>query len=386
MKYYLRPMHYVDSPQQYDGMSKRLAGSLIWFTQLEIIARDADNIERQFVTLDDWDDHLLNYDENIKLRLKSLYQNIVSERKSLHLDDRVLRFDQPQVMGILNITPDSFSDGGQFISANNIDENKDQNKDQNKGQNTSDDMHEAAIEAGFAMARDGAAIIDIGGESTRPGAKVIWEGDEAARILPSVERLSAGGISLSVDTRKAMVMETALSKGAAIINDISALGYDKRSIEVVRKFNAPVIIMHAPSQGDNPHENAHYHNILYDVYDKLENRVDELVQAGLKREQIMIDVGIGFGKNLSENLNLINGLSLFHGIGCAIVFGASRKRLIGALSNEADADARLGGSLALVMKALEHGVHMVRVHDVFETVQSVRVWRGLRDAALTALV
>lgn len=369
MTYYLRPVQHIDSPQQYGGKTARLAGSLIWFAQLEVIMRSGDSIERRFVTLDDWDNHLLSYDNEAQIRLSNLYSHIITERKPLKVQEHVLRFDQPLVMGILNITPDSFSDGGKFSQSGGM---------------SDENMHDAAVEAGYNMARDGAAIIDIGGESTRPGAQVIWEGDEAARIMPTIERLARGGISISVDTRKALVMEQALSKGAMIVNDISALGYDKRSIEVVRKFDTPLILMHAPSQGDDPHENAHYNDVVYDVYDWLETRVSEIANMGISRDQIMIDVGIGFGKSLSENLSLINNLSLFHGIGCAIIFGASRKRLIGALSKEAKADERLGGSLSLAMKAIEQGAHIVRVHDVFETVQSVRTWRGLRDAALIA--
>lgn len=369
MTYYIRPMHYVDSPQQYDGATKRLAGSLIWFAGVEIINRSDTDILRRIISLDDWDGHISSYSKDDKTRLETLYANIISDRLPLEMGGHIVRFDQPQVMGILNITPDSFSDGGQF------------SRDINGADS---EMYDAAVEAGYAMARDGAAIIDIGGESTRPGAKTLWEGDESARILPTIERLAGGGVTISVDTRKASVMEQSLGKGAAIINDISALGFDKRAVDVARDFDAPVILMHAPSQGDNPHDNADYDDVIYDVYDWLENRVNEIEGAGISRDQIMIDVGIGFGKTLSQNLSLINNLSLFHGIGCAIVFGASRKRLIGALSNEVEADRRLGGSVGLAMKAIHHGVHIVRVHDVFETVQSVRIWRGLRDAALTA--
>jgi dihydropteroate synthase len=142
--------------------------------------------------------------------------------------------------------------------------------------------------------------------------------------------------------------------------------------------------MHAPSQSSDPHKNDGYHDVLFDVYDWLEERVDALVAAGIARQRLLIDPGLGFGKSLSDNLVLVNNLSLFHGIGCPILFGASRKRMIGALSNEAPADARLGGSIFLAMKAVEQGAHIVRVHDVPETVQAIHVWRGLRDSALTA--
>ncbi len=362
MTYYVRPLHFIDSPQSYKGKSLRLAGALIWFTAVEIFAKKNNIIDREIVPLDDWDDHITKYNGHIQQRLNLLYSNLISERKPIKMGDKILRLDQPQVMAILNITPDSFSDGGQFTQG--------------------DDVDEAAANAGYVMAAQGAAIIDIGGESTRPGAKTLWEGDEISRILPTIKRLAPNCI-ISVDTRKSMVMEQALSEGAAIINDISSLGYDKRSAEIIRNFDAPIILMHAPSQGDNPHENAHYNDVVFDVYDWLERRVKQSIEMGINADKIMIDVGIGFGKSLTENLNLINNLSLFHAIGVPIVFGASRKRLIGALSGEEDSIKRLGGSLALALKALDQGVHIVRVHDLPETVQAVRTWRGMRDAALT---
>jgi dihydropteroate synthase len=265
-------------------------------------------------------------------------------------------------MGILNVTPDSFSDGGKHI-----------------------DDPEAAAAAGIAMSSAGAAIIDVGGESTRPGAPLVWEGDEIKRIVPVIERLAGAGTAISADTRKAVVMQAALRAGAGMINDISALLYDDQSLAVLQASNCPVVLMHAPSQSSDPHKNDGYEDIVFDVYDWLEARVASVEAAGISRDRILIDPGIGFGKSLSDNLTLINNLSLFHGIGCPILFGASRKRMIGALSNEASADQRLGGSLFLAMKAIEQGAQIVRVHDVAETAQAIHVWRGLRDSALTAL-
>jgi dihydropteroate synthase len=265
-------------------------------------------------------------------------------------------------MGTLNVTPDSFSDGGKHP-----------------------DDPEAAAAAGVAMTAAGAAIIDVGGESTRPGAPLVWEGDEIRRIEPVIQRLAGSGTAVSVDTRKAAVMQAALAAGAAMINDVSALLYDDRSLDAVLASSCPVVLMHAPSQSSDPHKGGEYTDVLFNVYDWLEARVAAVEAAGVARDRLLIDPGIGFGKSLSDNLMLINNLALFHGIGCPILFGASRKRMIGALSNEAPADARLGGSLFLAMKAVEQGVHLVRVHDVPETVQAIQVWRGLRDAALTAI-
>jgi dihydropteroate synthase len=271
----------------------------------------------------------------------------------------VLRLDQPLVMGILNVTPDSFSDGGRHV-----------------------DDPRAAAQAGFDMAKHGAAIIDVGGESTRPGAASVWEGDEIARIVPVIEQLARSGTAVSVDTRKAAVMEAALAAGAGLVNDVAALLYDDRALEVVTRAGCPVVLMHSPDPKQGGHGREGYRDVLLEVYDWLERRIEAVVAAGVDRTRILVDPGIGFGKSLQDNLRLLNGLALFHGLGCGMVLGASRKRMVGALSNEAPADARLGGSLALALKGAEAGVQLLRVHDAFETVQALRVWRGMKDVAL----
>jgi dihydropteroate synthase len=262
-------------------------------------------------------------------------------------------------MAIVNATPDSFSDGGQFPDP------------------------ASAAEAGARMAAEGAAIIDVGGESTRPGARSIWEGDEIERILPVIKQLVAGGVAVSADTRKADVMTAAVGAGARMINDVSALTYDNRSAEVAASLSVPVVLMHHKGAPEVMQDDPRYDDVLVEVYRWLEDRVAAVVEAGLKREHILIDPGFGFGKNVAHNLELMNGLALFHSLGCPLVIGASRKRTIGALSGEAPADKRLAGSIAFAMKAAEQGVQLLRVHDVYETVQALRVWRGLRDQALT---
>ena len=262
-------------------------------------------------------------------------------------------------MGIVNVTPDSFSDGGQFADA------------------------ASAAEAGAKMTAQGAAIVDVGGESTRPGAKPVWEGDEIERVVPVIRQLAAGGAAVSADTRKADVMTAAVEAGARLINDVSALTYDERAAEVIATAGLPVIIMHHQGSPETMQDDPRYEDVLVEVYLWLEERIAAGEAAGIARDRILIDPGFGFGKNVGHNLELMNGLALFHSLGCPIVVGASRKRTIGALSNEAPADQRLGGSLALALKAAEQGVQIVRVHDVPETVQALKVWRGLRDQALT---
>jgi dihydropteroate synthase len=189
---------------------------------------------------------------------------------------------------------------------------------------------------------------------------------------------------VSIDTRKASVMEAALAAGAGLVNDVSALTWDPRSAEVVARAACPVVLVHHQGPPETMQDNPRYNRpVALEVHDWLEARIGVAVAAGIARERIIVDPGFGFGKNVQHNLQLMNGLALLHGLGCPIMLGASRKRTIGALSGEAPPDQRLPGSLALAVKAAEQGVQLLRVHDVPETVQALRVWRGLRDAALT---
>jgi dihydropteroate synthase len=351
---YLRPTQFVDTPVGHDdGSVERLAGGLCWFGAYELIAVDNGKrvLQRTIAVAD------LPADE----RLQALAARISAPRAPLKLGERVVRLDQPQVMAILNVTPDSFSDGGKHV-----------------------DDPAAAAQVGVDMTVAGAAIVDVGGESTRPGAATVWEGDEIARTVPVIERLARSGAAVSIDTRKAAVMEAALGAGAQLINDVSALLYDDRALDVAAAAGCPVVLMHSPDPDKTGHDGGNYGDVLIEVYDWLERRVDEVVAKGIDRSRVLIDPGIGFGKSLADNLALLNGLALFHGIGCGLVLGASRKRMIGALSNEASAEARLGGSLAVALKGAELGAQLLRVHDVFETAQALRVWRGMRDAALVA--
>jgi dihydropteroate synthase len=257
------------------------------------------------------------------------------------------------------VTPDSFSDPGKLAEP------------------------AAAAEAGADMAAEGAAIVDVGGESTRPGAKPVWEGDEIERVVPVIRQLAAGGAAVSADTRKADVMTAAVEAGARMINDVSALTYDDRSAGVVAAAGVPVVLMHHKGPPETMQDDPRYDDVLVEVYLWLEERIQAAEEAGIRRERILVDPGFGFGKKLAHNLELMNGLALFHSLGCPLVVGPSRKRTIGALSREAPADRRLGGSIAFALKAAEQGAQLIRVHDVFETVQALRIWRGMRDQALT---
>ncbi|MEM1053508.1 MAG: dihydropteroate synthase, partial [Pseudomonadota bacterium] len=239
-----------------------------------------------------------------------------------------------------------------------------------------------------AMLEAGASIIDIGGESTRPGSVATFEGDEIERVVPAIEYCAAMGAAISVDTRRAGVLEAALTKGAHMANDVSALRYDPRMCELVASSGCPVVLMHAPGTAEDLHSKeglsgGEYKDVVSDVFNTLAHQRAKAIAGGIAEERIMIDPGIGFGKSLAENLALINALPLFHALGSPLLVGMSRKRMIGALSHEEPAHERLGGSITLAMAAMNAGAHMLRVHDVAESVQARNVWRGLRDAALT---
>lgn len=362
---YLKPTWFVPTPIGLpDGSAARMGNGLIWFRGYELTAFDgARRVARMSVPVTELDAAIAALPAPLAERARRLAANISAPRAPLTLGTRTIRFDAPQVMAILNITPDSFSDGGRHMTD-----------------------PQAAADAGFAMAAAGAALIDVGGESTRPRAEKVWEGDEIARVVPVIERLAAAGVCVSIDTRKAAVMEAALGAGAGIVNDVSALAHDPRSLEVVARAGCPVILMHAPSAGDDPHHNpAGYGDVVADVFDHLEARIAACEAAGIARTKIIVDPGLGFGKSLADNLALVNGLATFQGLGVPLLFAGSRKRLIGALSNEAPASERLGGSIALAFRAAELGAQMVRVHDVKESVQALHLWRGLADAGLSAV-
>ena len=258
-------------------------------------------------------------------------------------------------MGILNTTPDSFSDGGQF------------------------DSRASARTHAARLMQEGADIIDIGGESTRPGADEVALEEEIARTKPAildVRQLSS--VPLSIDTRKAPVAAAALDAGVDWINDVSALSFDREMAGVAARSGAPLCLMHAPSDPKTMQQNAQYQDVLLDVYDYLAARVDFALSQGVLRHNIIVDPGIGFGKTLEHNLALLRGLALFHGLGCPVLLGASRKRFIGTISGAEKAQDRMAGSVAVALAGAGQGAQILRVHDVRETVQAFKLWAAVR--------
>ena len=265
-----------------------------------------------------------------------------------------MSFATPKVMGILNVTPDSFSDGGQFT----------------KG--------ESAFKEARDMIKAGADIIDIGGESTRPGADLIASDVETGRTVPVIEQISKNlSKPISIDTRKEVVAKAAVAAGAGLVNDVSGFTFDEALLEFCASRKLPVCVTHANGDPKTMQDQPKYADVLLDIYDFLYSQIAKLVAAGVSKDSIIADPGIGFGKTLQHNLTLLNKISIFHGLGVAILLGASRKGFIGKVSGEQDAQSRVGGSIAAALTAVSQGVQIVRVHDVAQTRQALAVWQSI---------
>ena len=338
------------------------AGTGQYYSGFRIYAREGKTLQADFTISHSALLHGIdNLPTSIKNQIDNQYARLERPRATIVLPntDKQLVFSRTLVMGVLNVTPDSFSDGGRFFDK------------------------ATAINQARAMVAAGADIIDIGGESTRPGAAPVWEGDEAERVLPVIEALQDADIPISIDTRHSFVMKKALSAGAHIINDVTALSYDGDSLGIAAASEAPVILMHSKGTPKTMQENPVYDHVLLDVYDYLAERLEECAAAGIARNRIILDPGIGFGKSLiKDNLDLINGLPLFHTLGCPVMVGASRKSFIGAIAGEKSAEGRLPGSVAVAVKAAEAGAQLVRVHDVAETKQALAIIQAFKDTAI----
>lgn len=308
-----------------------LAGGWLWFSHVEVLARGAP--ARRVAVRD--------LPSEVRDRLsgaRPVFGGVAMER--------------PSVMGILNVTPDSFSDGGRFVGA------------------------EAALAQARAMA-GGADVLDIGGESTRPGAAEVDVAEEIARTAPVIAELASLGVPISIDTRKAAVAAAALAAGAGIVNDVAAMGFDAGMAGVVAGAGAPVILMHSIKTPATMQIDPVYDDVLLDVFDFLAERVRVAEAAGIARDRIMVDPGIGFGKTVAHNLTLVRGLSLFHDLGVPVLLGVSRKKFIGTIGGEPVADRRVAGSVAVALAGVAQGAQMLRVHDVAETRQALRLWMAV---------
>jgi len=328
-KTYYRPIAQTDAI--WSRAALPLAGGWCWFDRIEIMERGR---------------------RGERITLSEAPADVIEALSTPRVPIADVTMVRPRLMGILNVTPDSFSDGGKFAEEG------------------------AALAHATQMAADGADFLDIGGESTRPGADFVPIDSERSRVGPVIRALAAGALKtpISIDTRKPLVADAALKDGAKMLNDVSAGTYDTQMFELAKTSRAPLCLMHAQGDPKTMQQNPSYEDVLLDVYDFLAARVQAALDAGVNANQIIVDPGLGFGKTADHNLAIIKGLSLFHGLGCPILLGASRKRFIGTIGDETDPTMRGPGSIAVGLAAIAQGVQITRVHDLKETKQALRLW------------
>ncbi len=325
MTQYFRPIPMQDLLRP--ANARTIADGWCWFDRAERITRGGG---RELVGIDDIPAELV--------------ERICAPRAPI----AGLSFDAPRIMGILNVTPDSFSDGGKFIAP------------------------DAALKHARDMVADGADILDIGGESTRPGADIVSVDIEISRTAPVISAIRAElQTPISIDTRKAEVARTAIAAGAGLINDVAAFTYDPALADLAAETATPVCLMHAQGVPKTMQDAPNYGDVLLDVYDFLAQRIQVAISAGIPRAHIMIDPGIGFGKTTDHCLGLLRDISLFHALGCPILLGASRKTFIGDITGENLAEDRTFGSVSVAQSAVAQGIQILRVHDIKATKQAL---------------
>ena len=258
-------------------------------------------------------------------------------------------------MGVVNVTPDSFSDGGDFLDPGR------------------------AVEQGLRLVADGADLVDVGGESIRPGSDPVPVADELARVLLVVEGLAREGVLVSIDSRRSAVMRAALDAGASIVNDVTALTHDPDALGLVAEAGVPVVLMHMRGEPKTMQQDPVYDDAPADVRDYLAQRVAACEAAGIPRERIALDPGIGFGKTVRHNLQILNRLHVYDDLGCAVVVGVSRKSMIAKLDRDVPPKHRVAGSIAAALQGVRRGAHILRVHDVAETRQALALWRAVEE-------
>ena len=352
-KYYTRPCNFYYGHYARKLIEKKKAFSLagypnIAFDQVEIFQRKKKQlIENQFYSIRE----IKKLNKKILSTIESDLKNITLKRTSI----LGLKFHTSVIMGALNITPDSFSDGGLFF-----DETK-------------------AYEQAKLMINSGATIIDIGGESTRPGSKTIDEKVEWQRVKNIIVKLKKNfpKTLLSLDTRKSYVMNKGIENGVDIINDVSGLSFDKRSFDLIYSKKKPFILHHMQGTPETMQNNPTYDDVLLDIFDFFEEKINFCTRKNYKKELIILDPGIGFGKNLEHNLRLMSKISIFHSLGCPILIGTSRKRFIEHIVTKFDTPDRTGGTLASVVYGLSQGVQLFRVHNVREINQGILVFNKI---------
>lgn len=322
----------------------RLADGWLDFTAIEVMERNGAKLERRLSGLSDF----LERDWGRRtLNAADMFEALREPRARL----AGLSLDRPRIMGIVNVTPDSFSDGGQTPTP------------------------EAAIAHSLRLEAEGADILDIGGESTRPGAQPVSLEQELGRVIPVIEALAGKTRALiSIDTRHAAVMRAAAAAGADLINDVSALTHDPAALATAADTGLPIVLMHAQGDPRTMQDAPTYDDVLTDVFDYLEARIEACERSGIARSKLIVDPGIGFGKTVQHNLELMAGLALLHGLGVPVLLGASRKSFIGKITGVPTAGERVMGSIGAALAAVAQGAQIIRVHDVKATREALAVW------------
>ena len=346
LRYYTRVCNfYYGSKSKYLVKSKKTlplnGNDSISFDKIEIISRKS----KKIISIK----HINHLPSKLKKIIKNDIKIIIKSKKNfINLDFKKI----PIIMGILNITPDSFSDGGKFYKK---------------------DLAEKQLRYLFKC---GADLVDIGGESTRPGSKAISLDKEWGRIKNVMNKIRKGQV-ISLDTRKSEIMEKGINLGVKLINDVSGLSYDKNSIKILKKYKTSFVLQHSLGNPDVMQNKPKYKNVLLDIYDFFEKKIEDLRKAGIKHNNIILDPGIGFGKNLKHNMTILKNISIYHSLGLPILLGISRKRFIKDLSGFNDSSLRTGGTVGSSIFAMMQGVQILRVHDVNEINQSFSVFKEL---------
>jgi len=287
--------------------------------------------------------------KNLKKKINSDIKKIKSKKINFsNFNFKII----PNILGVLNLTPDSFSDGGKFNQKNK------------------------AISHAVNLYKNGAYVVDVGGESTRPGSKSVQEKREWYRIK-NILNLIVKKMPISLDTRKSGIMEKGIIMGVKLINDVSGLNYDPKTINILEKYKIPFVIQHSIGTPENMQNNPKYKNELLDIYDYFENKIKIIRSKGIKHNNIILDPGIGFGKNLKHNMNLIRNISIFHSLGFPILVGNSRKRFIKDISKKNDSKTRIGGTMASTIYLMMQGIQIIRIHDVNEVMQGIKVFKEI---------
>ena len=346
-KYYTRACNFYFGPVSIEKVKKKLSlpvhgNKLISFDTVEIFSRK--NIKRFNIK------EIKNLNKNTQNKILNDIKQI-SKKKYF----KGLKFSNlPILMGVLNLTPNSFSDGGKYIKKN------------------LGELH------AIKLFKDGCGILDIGGEATNPGSKEVSLNEEWKRISPTLSKIKKLKKFISLDTRKSIIMKRGIKNKISLVNDVSGLGHDANTVNVLKESNIPFVIHHTKGKPQTMQKNPRYNNVLLDIYDFFEKKIKLIRSLGIKHNNIILDPGIGFGKNLKHNITLLRNISIFHSLGFPVMVGTSRKRFIKTLSGVNDTKERLGGTISSSLLAIMQGIQILRVHDVTEVNQSIKVFNSLK--------